>query len=111
MSFDNESKDSKLSGKFMIDTSQLQELQDVYAQVANLFIFCVDDTGKRVTEMSGNPEEIARVVSLLDELQIRAAINRVLFNTVEEQVIEDTEYPNMKIATVGVRIGGAPAFA
>lgn len=96
---------------FMIDTSELQGLQDVYAQVANLFIFCVDETGKRVTEMSGNPEEIGRVVSLLDEMQIRAAINRVLFDSVEEQVIENTEYPNLKIATVGVRVGGVPSFA
>ena len=111
MGFDDNTRESNLSGKFMIDTAQLQELQDVYAQVANLFIFCVDETGKRVTEMSGNPEEIARVVKLLDEMQIRAAINRVLFNTVEEQVIENTEYRNMKIATVGVRIGGTPAFA
>ena len=96
---------------FSLDTIQLQELQDVYAQVANLFIFCVDEAGKRMTEMSGNPEEIGRVVSLLDEMQIRAAINRVLFNSVEEQVIENTEYPNMKIATVGVRVGGRVAFA
>ena len=59
---------------FVLDTTQLQELQDVYAQVANLFIFCVDENGKRITEMSGNPEEISRVVALLDELQIRAAI-------------------------------------
>ena len=111
MSFDDSTRESSLSGKFMIDTVRLQELQDVYAQVANLFIFCVDEQGKRVTEMSGNPEEIARVVKLLDEMQIRAAINRVLFNTVEEQVIENTEYRNMKIATVGVRVGGTPAFA
>jgi diguanylate cyclase (GGDEF)-like protein len=111
MSFDDSTRESNLSGKFMIDTVRLQELQDVYAQVANLFIFCVDEQGKRVTEMSGNPEEIARVVKLLDEMQIRAAINRVLFNTVEEQVIENTEYHNMKIATVGVRVGGTPAFA
>ena len=111
MSLINEPKGALSSGKFMIDTQQLQDLQDVYAQVANLFIFCVDDKGKRVTEMSGNPEEIGRVVALLDEMQIRAAINRVLFDTVEEQVIETTEYPNLRIATVGVRIGGVPAFA
>lgn len=111
MNFDDRTRESNLSGKFMIDTARLQELQDVYAQVANLFIFCVDETGKRVTEMSGNPDEIGRVVKLLDEMQIRAAINRVLFNTVEEQVIENTGYRNMKIATVGVRIGGVPAFA
>ena len=68
MSFDESTRESNLSGKFMIDTVRLQELQDVYAQVANLFIFCVDEQGKRVTEMSGNPEEIARVVKLLDEM-------------------------------------------
>ena len=111
MSVESETRDPNVSGKFMIDTTKLQELQDVYAQVANLFIFCVDDSGRRMTEMSGNTEEISRVVTLLDEMQIRAAINRVLFNSVEEQVIEDTQYPNMKIATVGVRIGQVPAFA
>ena len=111
MGFDTGSGDKKVSGKFMIDTTGLQVMQDAYAQVANLFIFCVDESGKRMTEMSGDPDEISRVVSLLDEMQIRAAINRVLFDTVEEQVIEDTEYPNLKIATIGVRIGGTPAFA
>ena len=47
MSFDESTRESNLSGKFMIDTVRLQELQDVYAQVANLFIFCVDEQGKR----------------------------------------------------------------
>lgn len=111
MGLSDDSKDAKASGKFMIDTTKLQELQDVYAQVANLFIFCVNESGSRVTEMSGNAEEIGRVVSLLDETQIRTAISRVLFNNVEEQVIEETQYSNVKIATVGVRIGGVPAFA
>ena len=111
MGLNDESVDAKASGKFMIDTTRLQELQDVYAQVANLFIFCVNENGSRVTEMSGNVEEIARVVALLDESQIRNAIGRVLFNNVEEQVIEYTQYSNVKIATVGVRIGNVPAFA
>ena len=111
MGLNDESVDVKASGKFMIDTTRLQELQDVYAQVANLFIFCVNENGSRVTEMSGNVEEIARVVALLDESQIRNAIGRVLFNNVEEQVIEYTQYSNVKIATVGVRIGNVPAFA
>ena len=111
MGLNDESIDAKASGKFMIDTTRLQELQDVYAQVANLFIFCVNENGNRVTEMSGNVDEIARVVSLLDESQIRNTIGRVLFNNVEEQVIEYTQYSNVRIATVGVRIGNVPAFA
>ena len=83
MAFFNEPSDAKVSGKFMIDREQLQGLQDVYSQVANIFIFCVDEKGKRITEMSGDPEEMGRIVSLLDEMQIRAAINRVLFDSVE----------------------------
>ena len=101
---------SDFGSTITIDTAQLQELQDVYATVANLFIFAVNDSGSRVTEMSGNPEDISRVASLLDEGQIRSILSRVLFNSVEEQVIEDTEYPNMKIASIGVRVNGSPAF-
>lgn len=98
------------SGKFLIDTAQLQELQDVYAQVTNLFIFCVNEVGSRVTEMSGDPDEMPRVLSLLDESKVKSVMSRVLFNSVEEQVIEDTEYDNLKMASIGVRIDGSPAF-
>lgn len=101
---------SEFDSKITIDTAQLQGLQDVYATVANLFIFAVNESGNRVTEMSGNSEDISRVAALLDESQIRNILSRVLFNSVEEQVIEDTQYPNMKVASVGVRVNGSPAF-
>lgn len=101
---------SDFDSTITIDTAQLQSLQDVYATVTNLFIFAVNESGSRVTEMSGNSEDIARVASLLDESQIRNILSRVLYNSVEEQVIEDTEYPNMKVASVGVRVNGTPAF-
>lgn len=101
---------SEIDSVFTIDTNQLQSLQDVYAVVTNLFIFAVNETGSRVTEMSGNPSDIQRIASLLDEAQIRNILTRVLYNSVEEQVVEDTPYPNMKVASVGVRVNGTPAF-
>jgi len=101
---------SEIDSVFTIDTAQLQSLQDVYATVTNLFIFAVNETGSRVTEMSGNPIDIQRVATLLEESQIRNILTRVLYNSVEEQVIEDTAYPNMKVASVGVRVNGSPAF-
>lgn len=111
MSFNSEPRDTTItSGKFVVDTIQLQKLQDVYAQITNLFIFAVNEVGSRVTEMSGSSQEIPRVVSLLDEDQIKSVISRVLYGSVEEQVIEDTRYPNLKIASIGVRVGGSPAF-
>lgn len=95
---------------FKIDTAELQALQDIYSSVANLFMFAVNESGSRVTEMSGDADEIARVATLLDEAQIRSILSRVLYSSVEEQVIEDTEYSNMKVASVGVRINGNTAF-
>lgn len=109
MSYFN-SQDAEMYPDFVVDTAQLQALQDVYARVSGLFIFCVNEKGSRVTEMSGDPDEIPRVVSLLDEQRIKSVISRVLFDSVEEQVIEDTTYSNMKIASVGVRVNGNPIF-
>ena len=101
---------SEFDSVFTIDTAELQSLQDVYSTVTNLFMFAVNETGSRVTEMSGCPVDISRVASLLDENQIKSILSRVLYSNVEEQVIDDTEYANMKVASVGVRVNGSPAF-
>ena len=39
MSLSRDNIDANASGKFMIDTAAIQQLQDAYALVANLFIF------------------------------------------------------------------------
>ena len=95
---------------FKPDGGELQQLQDVYSAVTNLFIFCVDDSGSRITEMSGDPAEINRILGLIDESQMISVIRRVFGNSIEEQVIEDTAYSNIKIASIAVRIDGKPAF-
>ena len=61
--------------------------------------------------MSGDVDGISHIVKLLDERQIKSVIGRVLFNNVEEHIVENTKYDNLKIASVGVRVGGVPAFA
>lgn len=110
MNFNDDSKKLSASGTFMIDPAQLQDMQDVYAEVTGIFIFAVNEMGNRVTEMSGNQDEMGRIVALLDESQVKDIISRVLNSKVEEQVVEDTQYPNMKIASVGVKVDGVPAF-
>lgn len=98
---------------FNIDTRELQQFQDIYSNITKLFIFCMANDGKgvnRVTDISGDPIEIDRLLSLLSGDQITSAVLRVLTSTLEEQVIEDTEYSNIKIATVGVKVAGKPEF-
>ena len=96
-----------------IDYKELQQFQDIYANVTRLFIFCMANDGQginRVTDFSGDPLEVDRLLSLLSSEQITSAVVRVLGSSLEEQVIEDTEFSNIKIATVGVKISGKPAF-
>ena len=97
--------------QYKINTKELQQFQDIISSVTNLFIFCVGADGNRITEMSGDPIEIKRIVSLVDESQMVSVISRVLGDSLEEQVIEDTQYPNVKIASIGVSMGNKPAFS
>jgi len=92
------------------DIKSLQRMQDIYAQLTNLFIFCVSGEGSRITDISGNPDEIGRIFELLDENQIESVIDRVLNGSLEEQAIEDTEYSNVKIASLAIRANGKPAM-
>ena len=98
---------------FKLDYKELQQFQDVFSNISRLFIFCMANDGhgiNRVTDISGDPIEIDRLLSLLSQEQISSAVVRVLGSSLEEQVVEDTEYTNIKIATIGVKIGGKPAF-
>jgi len=98
---------------FKLDYSELQSFQDIYAQATRLFIFCMANDGQgvnRVTEISGDPTEVERLLGLLSSEQITSSVVRVLGSSLEEQVIEDTEYPNVKLAAVSVKVAGKPAF-
>ena len=96
-----------------LDYKELQQFQDIYSNVTKLFIFCMANDGQginRVTDISGDPLEVDRLLGLLSSDQISSAVLRVLGSSLEEQVIEDTEYSNIKIATIGVKVSGKPAF-
>ena len=96
--------------QYKLNIKELQQFQDIISSVTNLFMFCVGSDGNRITEMSGDPLETKRILGLVDENQMISVIGRVLGTSLEEQVIEDTAYPNVKIASIGVTVGAKPAF-
>lgn len=96
-----------------LDYKELQQFQDIYSSVTRLFMFCMVNDGQginRVTDFSGDPVEIDRLLSLLSSTQIESMVLRVLGSSLEEQVVEDTEFSNIKVASVGVKISGKPVF-
>jgi len=93
-----------------LNYGSMQKVQDTYSMLTNLFIFCVNSEGERITEMSGNPNDITRILGLVEEHRIEAVLRQVLTSSVEEQVVEDSNYSNIKLASVAVRVNGKLAF-
>lgn len=93
-----------------LDAATLQRAQDTYSLLTNLFIFCVNAKGERITEMSGNPNDITRILGLVEEHRIENVLRQVLTSSVEEQVVEDTNYSNIKLAGIAIRSKGKLAF-
>ena len=96
-----------------LDYKELQQFQDIYSSVTRLFMFCMANDGQginRVTDFSGDPVEIDRLLGLLSSTQIESMVLRVLGSSLEEQVVEDTEFSNIKVASVGVKVSGKPVF-
>ena len=101
-------REQKIEGDFslkeIMGLDHVQRLADRFCEVTDVFAYGVDKEGKQITKISGNAEEKERVLGYLDEEQIKEMINRVQIGSLEEQAVEDTEYVDMKIAAVSIRI-------
>ncbi len=110
MAFHGNTEHSSAIKRMQMDANTLQRAQDTYSLLTNLFIFCVNAQGERITDMSGNPNDITRILGLVEEHRIESVLRQVLTSSVEEQVVEDTNYSNIKLAGIGIRINGRLAF-
>lgn len=104
-------KDTKDGNRYhireLIDVEQLQRLQNRFSEVAGIFIYGVDRSGETLTQISGKEDEVKKVAGCVDQEQIAQAVGRVASDvSLEEQIVEDTEFSNIKLAAVAVRAGG-----
>lgn len=86
----------------------IKKIQDRFCEVVNLFVYCVDDKGQRITDMSGNQDEVLKIKSLIRMNQFEELYDRVAGNSLEEQVVEDTYYSNIKLAVVSIKTEKRP---
>ena len=92
------------------DREKLQKIQDGIAELAGIYLYCVDADGNAVTKLSGEPEEGGRLLQLIGRENIEALYNRLRGSSLEDQVIEDTSYENVKTAAVTIRKEGKPTM-
>jgi len=89
-----------LTLKGIMDIGDLQKFQDSFCEITNIFMFCVDEDGEKLTHMSGDGDEINTLLKVLDVSNLIGLYKRVSESALEDQVIEDTQYENLKIIAV-----------
>ncbi len=95
-----------LEHKLDIDTEWIQGLQDYYADLAHLYLFLLGDENDKVTDFSGDESQLARIKTIVSQDQVRQIYDRLMSSTTEEQLIEDTDYSNVKLAGIAIKVEG-----
>lgn len=94
----------------VIDGEWIQAVQDCYAEMSGLFIYLMDKDGRNITQMSGDAVEMSRIRAAVSKKQIDDIFERVMHGNTEEQIVEDTEYSNVKVASIAIKIDGVASI-
>ncbi len=94
------------SYKNLIDSDELQKLQDSFCKMTGMFGYCVDADGVAQTKVSGDAEKVKSIREYITESMIEEALSRVGEGSLEELAIEDTMAPNVKLAALSIRVQG-----
>ena len=92
----------------IIDSKEVQKLQEKLCDVSNVFAFCTDSHGQWITELTGHSAGLEQIKKMITMERFHSMIHRVSESSLEEQIIENTEYPNLKIAAISIKIEGKP---
>ncbi|MDD3205678.1 MAG: EAL domain-containing protein [Lachnospiraceae bacterium] len=92
----------------IIDGKLIQKMQEKFCTISDIFIVCTDDKGQWVTDMMGNLEDVQKVKNLISVEKLNSIYTRIATSVLEEQIVEDTIYPNLKIAAISIKIENKP---
>ena len=92
----------------MIEKDNIRRMQDGFATLADILIFSMDGEGNVLARVSGNPSDADRMLQLIGKQPFMRLYERLLKSSMEDQIVEDTEYSNIKIAAVTVRAESKP---
>lgn len=92
--------------KSLMEEKALEKWQQYFCDVANVFVCCVDEKGTPLTRLGGKEEELCRIRSIIDGEKFQDMLMRVSESALEDQAIETTAYPNIRLAAVSAKLQG-----
>ncbi len=90
-----------------LERTELYRWQKHFCDMANIFVCCVDGNNNPLTELGGNEADKELLRKVIDYEQFRSMLQRVSESTLEEQAIEATAYPNLRLAVISAQAAGA----
>lgn len=93
-----------------VEEKNLEHWQKHFCNVTNVFLCCLNGKGDPLTEFCGRPGEAVKIQQYIDEEQYQDMLLRVSESTLEDQAIETTAYPNLRIAVVSAKLQGKPVL-
>ncbi|SFP78364.1 diguanylate cyclase (GGDEF) domain-containing protein [Butyrivibrio proteoclasticus] len=85
------------------NAASIQSWQDRFCEMAGVYAFCLDSNEVPVSSFSGNPREIKIIQKYVTDVRIHNIFKRVSESELEDQAVEITEVPNLKLAAVAVK--------
>ena len=84
---------------------EMQSWQDRFCEMAGVYSLCLDAHGVPITEFSGNAHEIEIIKKYVTPIRIHNIYKRVSESDLEDQAVEITEIPNLRLAAIAVSDG------
>ncbi len=81
---------------------ELQSWQDSFCEMAGVYAMCLDDKGLPLSEFSGNAHEIEIIKKYVTPIRISNIFKRVTESELEDQAVEVTEIPNLRLSAMTV---------
>ena len=102
-----ESGSKRTSGNYIkLKEKELRRWQDSFATMAGVYLCCLDMTGEKITDFSGDMHEVAVIKKAVDDIHIRNIFQRVTEGELEDQSVERTTIPNLRVAAVAAKLEG-----
>lgn len=85
---------------------ELQELQDKFCRTNQVFLFCMNRAGEPITEISGKEYGADKLFGRIDKKRFLLAFQELSGSLTEDQVVEESGIPGVKIAAQAIRLEG-----
>ncbi len=89
-----------------LHSRELQRWQESFSAMSGVYLCCLNNRGEKVSDFTGNPLEIATIKKAVDEVHIQNIFQRVTEGELEDQAVERTMIPNLRVAAVAAKVDG-----